>query len=149
MSGDLPFTIQEFDSIYSRVPRLTVEVLLVDPDKGVYLTLRGIEPNKGQWHLAGGTVLFGESLEDAVKRVAGREIGIDVLTSSFVGIIDYRKYDNNCKYHDVGLVYRIDNYGGSLSINDEAIDGKWHKKVPDPIIAIQGHFLVEHDYLQA
>ncbi|MFH0805336.1 MAG: NUDIX domain-containing protein, partial [Patescibacteria group bacterium] len=63
----LPFS--EFKSIYSRVPRLCVEIM-VKTNNGVLLLKRNIDPEKGKWHLPGGTVLKGERLEDTVKRVA-------------------------------------------------------------------------------
>ena len=63
-----PLTPDEFRDIYSKVPRLTVEVVLRSP-AGVLLTLRDIEPCRGLWHLPGGTVRYGEKLLDAVRRV--------------------------------------------------------------------------------
>src|SRR6185295_8718349 len=60
---------KEFDAIYSLVPRLTVEVV-VQTDAGIVLTRRAIEPAKGKWHIPGGTVFKGETLRQAVKRVA-------------------------------------------------------------------------------
>lgn len=46
----------EYDSIYSRVPRLCVEVVISTRAQGVLLTRRDIPPNIGAWHIPGGTV---------------------------------------------------------------------------------------------
>ena len=54
----------EFDAIFSRVPRLSVEVVIYTPERGVLLMLRDIPPNVGAWHIPGGTVLFGERVTD-------------------------------------------------------------------------------------
>ena len=41
----------EFKKIYSRVPRLSVELVILIPG-GVLLTLRSIEPYMGEWHVS-------------------------------------------------------------------------------------------------
>ena len=66
----------EFDRIFSTVPRLTVEVLITSEERGVLLALRDVDPCRGMWNLPGGTVRFGERLVDAVRRVAADELGI-------------------------------------------------------------------------
>lgn len=78
MLNDNPLSQEEFWNIYKKVPRLTVEIIIKDK-RGILLTLRNIEPCKNLWHLPGGTVRFGEKLIDAVKRIANRELGIEVL----------------------------------------------------------------------
>jgi ADP-ribose pyrophosphatase YjhB (NUDIX family) len=66
LKGPLPQ--QEFDWIFSRVPRLTVEVVIASPDRGVLLALREFGPCAGLWHLPGGTVRFGEPVTRPVAR---------------------------------------------------------------------------------
>lgn len=148
MDQKLPFTQEEFDDIYSKVPRLTVEVLLNDPIKGTYLTLRDIEPCKGQWHLPGGTVFFGESLETSVKRVAEREIGIDVIASHMVGLIEYPGHYKNGMDQPVGIVFLVDDYKGEVTVNDEAAKGQWFTKLPEPMHGEQDTFLLDHHYIE-
>lgn len=53
-SSSHPLTQQEFDDIYSKVPRLTVEIIVTNSERALLLTKRAIEPCKGQWHLPGG-----------------------------------------------------------------------------------------------
>ena len=52
---------EEFYSIYSKVPRLALDVV-IRSDEGILLSLRAIEPHKGLWHLPGGTVYRGETI---------------------------------------------------------------------------------------
>src|SRR5436305_1013854 len=80
---------EEYDAIYSRVPRLSVEVLVLDPARGVILALRDIPPFEGAWHIPGGTVLFGEPVTEAVRRVAQRELGVEVTADELLGYIEY------------------------------------------------------------
>jgi len=87
MSGPLPK--DEFDRIFSRVPRLTVEVLISSEERGVLLALRDVDPCRGMWNLPGGTVRFGERLIEAVRRVAADELGIRVRVGPLAGNIEY------------------------------------------------------------
>lgn len=84
-----PLPQEEFDRIFSRVPRLTVELGIADPDRGVLLALRDFGPCAGLWHLPGGTVRFAEPVRDAVRRVALDELGIEVRPGRLLGYIEY------------------------------------------------------------
>src|SRR5579872_4825496 len=64
-----PLPQEEYNAIYARVPRLTVEVVVTSAD-GVLLTRRESGPCRGLWHLPGGTVRLSEPLTEAVGRVA-------------------------------------------------------------------------------
>ncbi|MEK7550872.1 MAG: hypothetical protein AAB535_03770 [Patescibacteria group bacterium] len=48
---------EEFKRIYSKVTRVTVELVLLTKH-GVTLTLRNIYPYKKDWHTPGGSVLY-------------------------------------------------------------------------------------------
>jgi ADP-ribose pyrophosphatase YjhB (NUDIX family) len=89
--GPLPQT--DYEAIFSRVPRLTVEVVItgakVAEVEGILLTRREDGPCRGLWHIPGGTVRFGEKLTDAVKRVARQELGLAVVVGSLIGYIEY------------------------------------------------------------
>ncbi len=148
MSSDYPLTAEEFKSIYSKVPRTTVEIILKSP-KGIYLTLRDIEPCKGKWHLPGGTVYFGESLNGAVQRIAKKELGIDVITGSikYAGYIEYPGHYNAGIDHPIGLAFEVNRYDGTLTIDKEASKGGWFSKVPKNMHEDQDIFLTTNGYL--
>ena len=78
----------EFDWIFSRVPRLTVEVVIASSERGV-LALRERGPCQGLWPLPGGTVRFGEPITEAVRRVAWDELGLAVSAGALLGYIEY------------------------------------------------------------
>jgi 8-oxo-dGTP diphosphatase len=138
---------EEFDSIYSKVPRLTVEVIIKDGKRGIYLTKRAIEPCKGQWHLPGGTVRFGETLIDAVKRIALRELGIRVSDAKLVGYIEYPSHFKNGLDSPVGIAFEVIKFNEKLKTNDESVDSGWFTKLPSPMHAEQDVFLLSHRYL--
>ena len=115
-----PLKKEEFDEIYSKVPRLTVEVIVRDKHGAVYLTQRAIGPCKGLWHLPGGTVQFGETLFHAVQRVALRELSIDVQRASNCGYIEYPSHYLKRRDCPVGLVFEVAAYSGNPMVNAEA-----------------------------
>ena len=83
-----PLSQTEFDTIYARVPRLCVEVIMVEPD-GVVLTKRSIAPCAGLWHIPGATVRFGESLHDTAYRVAREECDVAIDDLEQLTIVEY------------------------------------------------------------
>ncbi|OIP87018.1 NUDIX hydrolase [Candidatus Shapirobacteria bacterium CG_4_8_14_3_um_filter_35_11] len=83
-----PLTYDEFKSIYSRVPRLCIDLLIKTP-QGYLLTLRQKNGYINQWHMPGGTVFFHEKIADAIQRVAFEEIGISVVVKKSLGYVEY------------------------------------------------------------
>jgi ADP-ribose pyrophosphatase YjhB (NUDIX family) len=136
-----PLPSDEFDAIYARVPRLTVEVLLELPD-GLVLARRDIEPCVGQWHLPGGTVRFGESLPTAVRRVAATELGVEVTVDALVGYIEYpTMHANGYAGWPVGMAFTATRVSGEPSGGEMGAEVACFRTVPDDIIAEQGEFL--------
>lgn len=144
---DYPFTLEEFNAIYSKIPRLTIELIVKDSKGAIYLTKRDIEPCKGQWHLPGGTVYFGESVKEAANRLATKELGIEVLKAVNKGYIEYPSHYLKKTDHPFGLVFEVTSYTGEIVIDDEASDGQWFTKLPDNMHADQDRFLLDNGYL--
>ena len=131
----------EYDAIYRRVPRLCVEVILATPQRGVLLALRDIPPNEGAWHIPGGTVLFGESLTDAVARVARYELGLEVEVGELLGTIEYPSHYLNGLDSPIGLAYAVRAVGGEAAL-DVLPDGcRWFTRLPDGLYDEQREFL--------
>ena len=142
-----PLSQEEYAAIYAKVPRLTVEIIVKNDAGEIYLTRRAIEPCKGQWHLPGGTVRFGEPLAEAVKRVALRELGIGVTEVQSKGCIEYPSHYLHGLDSPVGIVFEVIGDRGQLAPDEEASDGGWFRTLPDPMHADQDVFLVTRDYL--
>ncbi|MBI2601206.1 NUDIX domain-containing protein [Candidatus Daviesbacteria bacterium] len=134
----LPF--KDYKAIYSKVPRLCVDLVIKD-STGLLLTLRDIEPRKGFWHLPGGTVLYGESLESAVERIAKEELGIDVNIQKFLGSIEFL---NNPKIaeHAVSLVYLVKPVTKDIMLNHQASKFDFFKLLPKNTVAEHKNFLL-------
>lgn len=148
MSGkQFPLSQEEFDYIFSKVPRLTVEIIVTDRQNKIFLIKRAIPPCIGQWHLPGGTVSFGESLENAVKRIAKRELGITVIQSVNKGIIEYPSHYLNGLDSPVGIVFEVMNFDGDIKPNNESQDSGWFSRMPAPFHGDQDNFLLTHNFL--
>jgi ADP-ribose pyrophosphatase YjhB (NUDIX family) len=127
----------EFMTIYRKVPRATVEVV-VKTQKGIVLTKRSIEPFKGCWHLPGGTILNGEPIEAAIARVAREEIGVEVKIIKMMGTIEYF---NDGGRHTIGLAYLTKISKGELRGSDQGEEVAEFETIPTNSIPEQKEFL--------
>jgi ADP-ribose pyrophosphatase YjhB (NUDIX family) len=143
-----PLSEQEFEEIYSRVPRLTVEVVVTRAD-GVLLTRRAIEPCRGLWHIPGGTVRFGERLADAVARVARWELGIEVTESRMAGCIEYPSHPEQGLDCPVGIVFLVTRHSGDVELDAQADGHGWFRQLPAPMHGEQARFLVDAGLAEA
>ena len=131
----------EFKKIYSRVPRLSVELVILIPG-GVLLTLRSIEPYMGEWHVPGGTVLFRETIKDTITRVAREELGVRVLIKKYLGYIEYEGHKKRGYFgHSVGLAFLCGIKSGKIHLNHEANKVGIFKRVPRNTLIDQKKFL--------
>jgi ADP-ribose pyrophosphatase YjhB (NUDIX family) len=78
---------KEFREIYSKVPRLCVDLLIRNDTGQVLLTLRRKNP-ANTWHLPGGTVFVDETLQQAAERIAKEELSMEVQVLGFKGHVD-------------------------------------------------------------
>lgn len=83
-----PLSHEEFERIYTMVPRVTVEVVITSA-KGVVLALRQEPSWNGLWHIPGGTILYKETVHQAVERIAYEELGVRVSMGEILGYIEY------------------------------------------------------------
>lgn len=88
MRGGRPIPRDEYATIAEHVPIVSVD-LLVRNDGGIVLGKRTNEPAKGEWFVPGGSVLKGETREEAVHRVAREELGCDVVIDQCFGVYDH------------------------------------------------------------
>jgi ADP-ribose pyrophosphatase YjhB (NUDIX family) len=131
----LPY--EEFKKIYSKVPRLCVD-LIIKSDEGILLAKREIEPFKDYWHFPGGTVLFGEKVEETIKRVSEEETGLKLKVLKLLGIMEFPIYNKN--NHTVSLVYLTKPIDGKLRGCFQAKELKYFKTLPPQTIKEQVDF---------
>ena len=139
-----PIPRAEFEAIYSRVPRLTVEVIVASEERGVLLARRDVEPFKGRWNIPGGTVFIGEALTDAVRRVAGEELGVAVTVGELLGYIEYPSLHETGFGYPVGLAFRARPATELPDRQSEPHEFEFFKELPAELFEEQVAFLVEH-----
>lgn len=141
--GEKPLSYEEFRAIYGKVTRLVVEVVLIKDGK-VALAFRDIEPYKGWWHTPGGTVYYKETIEDAVKRVAREELGVEVKVVKSLGYWEIPEWEvPNGFTHSVGLVHQVELVTGEVRANDQSSKVEFFEKIPEKTIKEQREFLVK------
>ena len=83
-----------------RNPYPTVDVV-IEVQGGLVLIERRNEPRG--WALPGGFVDYGESVEDAARREAKEETGLDVTLTGLLGV--YSAPDRDPRFHTVSTVF--------------------------------------------
>lgn len=84
-----------------KTPLLTVDALIIYPDDSIVLIERKNRPHG--WAIPGGFVDIGETVENAVKREAKEETGIDIEDVKLLGVYSDPKRDE--RGHTVSIVY--------------------------------------------
>ncbi len=141
----LPF--EEFTSIYSKVPRLCVD-LMVQKDSGILLIKREIQPSLGKWHFPGGTVLLGETLEDSIQRIAKEELNIEVEIEKLLGYMEFFKdrpgsFGNEAYGQTVSLGFLVKYKSGEVKGGFQGKEIRTFDKIPENMVEEHEAFLKE------
>ncbi len=111
---------------YPDHPRVAVGAV-VFKDKRVLLVRRGQPPAEGLWAIPGGSVLLGETLQQAAEREIMEETGIRITAGEPVLTFDVVERDESGRvrfhYVIVDLDARYD--GGRLRAGDDALEARW------------------------
>jgi len=120
--------LKEFKYIYSKVPRLTVDLVIIDK-KRVLLSKRDISPDLGWWHFPGGTVLMNETLKDTVERVALEELNTKIEIIKRLGILEYT--EGSGLGYPKAIVFLIKPLSKKLVGGEEARTIKYFSHLPE------------------
>lgn len=94
----------------------------------VLLIRRGKEPLRGRWLVPGGTVEWGETLEEAVVRELKEETGLLVRPRELLAVLDriHRAGDSEeVAHHYVIVDYLCDWVSGTLRAGSDAEEAAW------------------------
>lgn len=128
-----------------KCPLLTVDAVIAK-DGGFVLIRRKNEPFKGCWALPGGFVERGESVEDATRREAREETGLDIELLALLGVYSNPKRDP--RGHTVSVVYIAKPVGGELQAADDAAEAGIFRPEDDPDLAFD-HAVILNDAMDA
>jgi len=90
----------------------------------VLLIRRGKEPQYGRWMVPGGTLEWGETLEEAAVREVREETGIDIAIETFVEIIEAIT-PGDSGFHFVIMDFAAHEQSGVLAAGSDALDAEW------------------------
>jgi ADP-ribose pyrophosphatase YjhB (NUDIX family) len=95
----------------TKLPALTVDCVVFDPDGRLLLIRRKNPPFRGQYALPGGYVDYGETTEHAAARELAEETSLAAVTMSLIGVFSDPHRDP--RGHTVSIAYRVGvaNYG--------------------------------------
>jgi 8-oxo-dGTP diphosphatase len=126
-----------------RNPLPTVDVLIHAAGLGIVLVERK-NPPPG-WALPGGFVDYGESCEDAARREAKEETGLDVVLTGLLGV--YSDPGRDPRFHTVSVVYTAQALDyGRLQAGDDAGKAAFFRVDALPPLAFD-HGRIVQDYL--
>lgn len=108
-------------------PLITVDIVILKSE-GIVLIKRRNEPFKGYWALPGGFVEYGERVEDAAKREAYEETGLEIELKGLVGV--YSDPDRDPRGHVISIAFLAVPRGGVLSPSTDASEVRVFKKLP-------------------
>ena len=142
MNNERPFSPEEFKAIFSKVPRLCVELVIKTPE-GIILALRNLPTWNDKWHLPGGTVFYKEKITDAIKRIAEDELGISVNIQKLLGYVEYPNEERERGFGwSVGMMFLCSSEVTDIKPNnDEASEIKIFKELPSGLVEEHRKFL--------
>ncbi|OYT62237.1 MAG: DNA mismatch repair protein MutT [Thermofilum sp. ex4484_15] len=95
---------------------------------GIVLIKRLNPPFQGYWALPGGFVEYGEKVEDAARREAMEETGLEVSLIKLIGV--YSDPDRDPRGHVISIAFLAKAIGGRLKASTDAKEVKVFKKPP-------------------
>lgn len=105
-------------------PLIGVGAVVFGAGEEILLIKRGKAPNYGRWMVPGGTLEWGETLEEGAIREVREETGIEIEIEAFVEIIEAMTPGED-GYHFVIMDYAARAVGGTLAAGSDALEAVW------------------------
>jgi 8-oxo-dGTP diphosphatase len=105
-------------------PLIGVGAVVFGAGEEILLIKRGKAPHYGRWMVPGGTLEWGETLEEGAIREVREETGIDIEIEAFVEIIEAMTPGED-GYHFVIMDYAARAVAGTLAAGSDALEAVW------------------------
>ncbi len=119
-------------------PRVGVGAILLNERDEVLLGRRRGSHGAGEWALPGGSVAFGETLEQAVAREIKEETGLVVVKFTFVSVCDELRYIDSDRKHfvDISFLGRYDGGEPRVMEPEKCVEWRWFPlgSLPEPLM---------------
>lgn len=120
---------ETFAECLDRMPQVCVEVVLVEDGRTV-LVRRTTPPVEGEYFWPGSRLYKGERLEEAARRVAREELGVEVDLGDRLGVYahmwDTASVEGLDSRHTVNVVYRVHPTGEyAIELDEFHDDYRW------------------------
>jgi ADP-ribose pyrophosphatase YjhB (NUDIX family) len=134
---------EDYNFIYSRSPRVCVDLLIKNSNGEVFLTKREIEPYKDHWHLPGGRIRFRETIPQALERIAKSELGYNIEGPVvLLGVCEFLdESQNGNDRHSISLVHQL------WYSNEPLTGGSFFSSLPKVIIPEQKDFMLSNNLI--
>jgi ADP-ribose pyrophosphatase len=111
---------------YPDVPRVAVGAV-VFKEGAVLLVQRGQPPGEGSWAIPGGSVMAGETLQQAAEREILEETGVVIHAAEPVHTFDIIEKDagGRVRFHYVIVDLAAEYVAGTPRAASDAIDARW------------------------
>lgn len=84
----LRLSYEDFLKSFDLVPRLAVELVIVERGKILYILRQG-DPYKGMYHIPGGFLMKNESINMCRDRILSSEVGeVDIKKEEFIEVVE-------------------------------------------------------------
>ncbi len=95
-------------------------------DQRVLLIRRGKQPLVGRWSIPGGTVEWGETLEQALVREMAEETGLEVEPQELLTVFDWiEREGDRVVFHYVIADYLCRCLSGTARAGSDALEVRW------------------------
>ncbi|MFB6216765.1 MAG: NUDIX domain-containing protein [Candidatus Aenigmatarchaeota archaeon] len=123
-----------YQEIIGNMPVPCVD-LVVECRSGVLLCYRKNQPAKDSWYIPGGRVKKGETLEEAVHRVADEELGVEVEIKEQIGTFDlmFEVGNFDLPEHNITTVFHVKPKAEDFKSDDQHRDKRVFGEFPDGI----------------
>lgn len=126
---------------------------LINDDGKIFITQRGTKANneKGKWEIPGGSVEFGETMEQALKREMKEEYDVEIEIIELLGVFDHIIPEDNQHWVSPSFICKIIKGTPSIQEPEKCAAIGWFtieeaKKLPLSIITKNDILILEKKF---